>query len=132
MKVLFYMNAMFEFGTSLFAMMKPSTLSDGHQLNKSGKIYARRMGYLLGAFSISSLLIATQPDTPAKHMYALSWSCFHFGVVIDRIFLQNEMHKKLINSTIHALFSIAFAYYTYKGNIPMHMSWKQKHIAILQ
>ena len=72
-------------------------------------MYARRGALLLGGFSITSILMAKQPDSPAKQLFSLGWLCFHFGVALDRL-----RDGKLVPVLIHVPMSIGFIYYLYK------------------
>mmetsp|Transcript_72776 Transcript_72776/g.116087 ORF Transcript_72776/g.116087 Transcript_72776/m.116087 type:complete len:137 (+) Transcript_72776:117-527(+) len=128
MKALFIANGAFEALAAFFVCSKPSTFTEGNKLTRYGQMYSRRFGYLLGSFAISSIIIAQQPDSPIKHVYALSWSMFHFATFIDRL-LFPQRRRKIIGVIIHAAFSLAFLYYVYQSGFQQstmipHMIWR--------
>ena len=101
--------------------------SSGHKVKGKTRIYAQRFALILGSFSISSILIANQPDSPSKQIYAIGWFLFHFGVTLER----SLRDVKIASIIIHGGLSIAFLYYLYrtgfeKETIIPTMIWRKK------
>merc|ERR1712228_103016 len=84
------------------------------KLDENGIIYARRFSLLLGAFSVASLLIARQPDSPLKHIFSFGWLMFHLGTTMERTFRDS---RKIIPIIIHGSMAAGFIYYIYKSDL---------------
>eukprot|EP00486_Rosalina_sp_Unknown_P011437 CAMPEP_0201585202 /NCGR_PEP_ID=MMETSP0190_2-20130828/119321_1 /ASSEMBLY_ACC=CAM_ASM_000263 /TAXON_ID=37353 /ORGANISM="Rosalina sp." /LENGTH=70 /DNA_ID=CAMNT_0048030683 /DNA_START=1 /DNA_END=210 /DNA_ORIENTATION=+ len=64
---LFYINGLLEGPTAYNFWNKPEVYcAEPAKLSADGRMYARRGALLLGGFSIASILMAKQPDSPAK------------------------------------------------------------------
>eukprot|EP01083_Nonionella_stella_P114692 339365_1 len=127
LSALFYVNGTLEGMTALIALKYPHVFTKGHKLNHQGKMYARRFGMLLGAFSIGSILIARQPDSATKHIFSLGWLLFHSATAIDRALRDRKLSAVLIHSTL----ATAFMYYIYQSDIKFKktlMIWRIKDI----
>lgn len=113
LSALFYLNGIWEGAASVVAYYRPDTFTDGEQVKGKSKMYAHRFALVLGSFSISSILMANQPDSPSKQIYAIGWLLFHSGIVIER----SLRDIKITSIIIHGGLSIAFLYYLYKSDI---------------
>ena len=112
LSALFYFNGILEGAASVVAYYEPDTFTGGEQVKGQSKMYAHRFALVLGSFSISSILMANQPDSPSKQIYALGWFLFHTGIVIER----SLRDIKVASILIHGGLSIAFLYYLYKSD----------------
>ena len=107
---LFYVNGAYEGFTGMIMYRYPEVFTKGKKVDDNGKMFARTCGILLGAFSIGSILIAKQPDSPTKHLFSVGWLLFHAGTMMDK----SIRDRKVVLSMIHGSLSAAFLYYVYK------------------
>ena len=129
LSALFYVNGALEGFTALIGYSAPHVITGGNKkLDESGAIYARRFSLLLGAFSVASLLIARQPDSPSKHIFSFGWLLFHLGTVLERTF--RDSRSKIVPIFIHGSMAAGFVYYIYKSDMKKStfMVWRIKDV----
>lgn len=115
LSALFYANGALEGFTACIGYAKPHVITGGNKkLDANGIIFARRFSLLLGAFSVASLLIARQPDSPSKHIFSCGWLLFHLGTCMERTFRDS---RKLMPIIIHGSMAAGFIYYIYKSDL---------------
>ena len=127
LSALFYFNGCLEGAASIAAYYSPDTFTEGKEVKGKNRMYAQRFALVLGSFSISSILIANQPDSPAKQIYAIGWFLFHFGVTLER----SLREVKIASVIIHGALSMGFLYYLYqsgfqKETIVPKIIWRKK------
>ena len=92
---------------------KPEKLVNGNKMDKDGRMFARRFALVVGAFSVSSVLMARLPESPAKQLVGVGWLMFHAGIAIERGFFEPRMSV----AAVHTVMAAGFLYYLYRADL---------------